>query len=52
MSRYDNNSSYSITFNVSEALEWELQHKNISNEVESRLLQKHTIGLMKMCIVI
>ena len=36
-----------MSLNVSEALEWVLQYKNIWNEVESQLFEKLATGPMK-----
>ena len=35
LSRYDKNSTYTMSFNVSEEKEWVSQYEKISNEVES-----------------
>ena len=40
VSQYDKNSSYTMSFNVSEAPEWVLQYRNIWNEVVSQLFKK------------
>ena len=45
--QYDNNSAYTMSFNVPEANEWVPQYKNIWNEVEPQLFEKLTTGLMK-----
>ena len=47
VSRCDKNSSYTMSFNVSEAAEWVLQYRNIWNEVESQLFEKLATGLTK-----
>ena len=47
MSQYNKNSAYTMSFNVSEALEWVLQYKKISNEVESQLFEKLTTKPIK-----
>ena len=45
--QYDNNSAYTMSFNVPEANEWVPQYKNIWNEAESQLLEKLTTGPIK-----
>ena len=45
--QYDNNSAYTMSFNVPEANEWVPQYKNIWNEVESQLFEKLTTGPIK-----
>ena len=40
VSQYDKNSTYTMSFNVSEAKEWVSQYKKIWNEVESQLFEK------------
>ena len=40
VSRYDNNSAYTILFNISEEKGWVSQYKKIWNEVESQLFKK------------
>ena len=45
--QYDNNSSYTMSFNVPEANEWVPQYKNIWNEAESQLFEKLTTGPIK-----
>ena len=47
VSQYDKNSSYTMTFNVSEAPEWVPQYRNIWNEVESQLFKKLATGPIK-----
>ena len=42
VSQYDNNSAYTMSFNVSKASEWVLRYRNIWNEVESQLFEKLT----------
>ena len=42
VSQYDKNSAYTMSFNVSEILEWVLQYRKIWNEVESQLFEKLT----------
>ena len=45
--QYDNNSAYTMSFNVPEANEWVPQYKNIWNEAESQLFEKLTTGPIK-----
>ena len=40
VSQYDKNSTYAMSFNVSETKEWVSQYKKIWNEVESQLFEK------------
>ena len=40
VSQYDRNSTYTMSFNVSEEKEWMSQYKKIWNEVESELFEK------------
>ena len=40
VSQYVKNFTYTMSFNVSEALEWVLQYRNIWNDVESQLFEK------------
>ena len=47
VSQYDNNSFYTMSFNVSEVAEWFLQYRNIRNEVESQLFEKLATGPIK-----
>ena len=47
VSQYDNNSFYTMSFNVSEVAEWFLQYRNIWNEVESQLFEKLATGPIK-----
>ena len=47
VSQYDKKSSYTMSFNVSEAAEWMLQYKNIWNGVESQLFEKLATGPIK-----
>ena len=47
VSKYDKNSSYTITFNVYEVLEWVLQYRNILIEFDMQLFEKLTTGLIK-----
>ena len=39
MSEYDKNSDYTMSFYVSEVLEWMLQYRKIQNEGESQLFK-------------
>ena len=45
--KYDKNSDYTMSFNVSEAQEWVLRYRNIWNEVESQLFEKLTTEPIK-----
>ena len=47
VSQYDKNSSYTMSFNISEAAEWVLQYRKIWNEVESQLSEKLATGPIK-----
>ena len=47
VSQYHKNSAYTMSFNVFEEKEWVLQHRNISNEVESQLYEKLTTEPIK-----
>ena len=47
VSEYDKNSTYTMSFNVSEGLEWVLKYRNIWNEVESKLFEKLTTEPIK-----
>ena len=47
VSQYDKNSSYKMSFNVSEAKEWVFQYKKIWNEAESQLFEKLVIEAIK-----
>ena len=47
VSQYDKNSTYTMSFNVSEGLEWVLKYRNIWNEVESKLFEKLTTEPIK-----
>ena len=40
VSQYDKNSSYTMSFNISEAKEWASQYKIIWNDVDSQLFGK------------
>ena len=40
VSQYDNNSAYTMSFNVFEEEAWKTQYKKIWNEVESQLFEK------------
>ena len=47
VSQYDKNSTYAMSFNVSETKEWVSQYKNIWNEVESQLFERMATELIK-----
>ena len=47
VSQYNKNSSYTMSFNISEAPESVFQYKNIWNEVKSQLLEKLATGPIK-----
>ena len=47
VSQYDKNSAYTVSFNVSEAMEWVLQYRKILNEIESQLFEKLTTEAIK-----
>ena len=47
VSQYDKKSTYTISFHVSEAPEWVLQYRNITNEVTSKLFGKLATGPIK-----
>ena len=40
VSKFDKNSTYTMSFNVSEEKEWVAQYKKICNEIESHLFEK------------
>ena len=47
VSQYDKNSTYTMSFNVSEVNHWVPQYKKIWNEVESQLIEKLTTEAIK-----
>ena len=47
VSQYDKNSTYAMSFNVSETKEWVSQYKKIWNEVESQLFERMATELIK-----
>ena len=47
VSQYDKNSTYTMSFNVSEEKKWVSQYKKIWNEVESQLFEKLATGPIK-----
>ena len=47
VSQYDKNSTYAMSFNVSETKEWVSQYKKIWNEVESQLFEKMATEAIK-----
>ena len=47
VSQYDKNSSYTMSFNISETPEWVLKYRNIWNQVESQLFEKLATGAIK-----
>ena len=47
VSQYDQNSAYTMSFSVSEALEWVLKYTTIWKEVESQLFEKLTTEPIK-----
>ena len=48
VSQYDKKFTYRLSFNVSEALEWMLQYRNIWNDIESQLFEKLATGPIKL----
>ena len=47
VSQYDQNSAYTLSFNVSEEKEWVSQYEKIWNEIESQLFEKMATELIK-----